>query len=104
MPAIPESGVGTSPMPERIHIMYQTSMYNIGIGWEVSLIPIRVIQYRCTDYERGGGIVHSNDLFVAQIMGGSYSYKTATTNANTWPFLATPNVANCGHGSTQLPT
>jgi hypothetical protein len=41
--AMPENGVGTLPMPERIHIMYYTSPYKIGIGWEVSLIPIHVI-------------------------------------------------------------
>jgi hypothetical protein len=36
MPAMPESGVGTLPTPER-------TTYKIGVGWEVSLIPIRVI-------------------------------------------------------------
>ncbi len=36
-------GVGTLPMSERIHILYLTSTYKIGIGWEVSLIPICVI-------------------------------------------------------------
>ncbi len=46
---MPESGVGTLPMPERNHIMYQTSTYKIGIGCEVSLIPIHVIQCCCTD-------------------------------------------------------
>ena len=35
-------GVGTSPTQERNHIMYQTSTHRIGIGWEVSLIPIHV--------------------------------------------------------------
>ncbi len=34
---------GTSSTPERIHIMYWTSTYKIGDGWEVSLIPIHVI-------------------------------------------------------------
>jgi hypothetical protein len=36
-------GVGTLPTSERIHILYLTSMYKIGIGLEVSLNPIHVI-------------------------------------------------------------
>jgi hypothetical protein len=36
-------GVRTSPTSERIHILYLTSMFKIGVGWEVYLIPIPVI-------------------------------------------------------------